>query len=201
MWYHSFYDIIDTMISHDYDIIVIWYHIWYQKLWTIKLNHIWYHRVPRFQMWVGTQAQTRNPGLYRMLTRMSYDGTSHGTVTSSHDRNVDESRLSRTRLGRGWVTAGFAAGTSRALVLVPQQQANPLRTGSACWVPLLARNPMWDPEQRRRALESETCCAHRSGTSCAHIYRPGAQGRSKMGNNVKIWLLLPILTCYCFYLL
>ncbi len=25
---------------------MIWYHIWYQKLWTIKLNHIWYHSRP-----------------------------------------------------------------------------------------------------------------------------------------------------------
>ena len=32
------------------------------------------------------------------------------------------------------------------------------------------------------------------------IYRPGAKGRSIMGNNVKIWLLLPILTCYRLFI-
>ena len=145
--------------------------------------------------------QTRNPDPTRMLTRMSHYGTSHGTVTSSHDSHVDESLQSRglvstvtnpTLMSHGWNKQGPQAG----LVPVPQQQANPLRTGSACGVPLLARNQMWGPEQRRRALErAPRPSGHKPGTCCAHIYRPGAQGRSIMGNNVKNWLLLPILTC------
>ena len=63
-------------------------------------------------------------------------------------------------------------------------------------VPLLARNQMWGPEQRRRALEQAVPIGQ---AQAVPIYRPGAQGRSIMGNNVIIWLLLPILTYYCLF--
>ena len=117
--------------------------------------------------------QTRNPGPTPMLTRMSHDVTSHGTVASSHDSHVDESRQSRTR--RGLVTAGTSQCLScKQSAPVPQLQANPLRTGSACGVPLLARNQMWGPEQRHRALERALRpSGHRPGTSCAHISATG----------------------------
>ena len=99
----------------------------------------------------------------------------------SHEPDVDESRLEQAG---PWY-----------------QCLSSKQTGSACGVPLVAWNQMWGPEQRRRALErAPRPSGHKPGTCCAHIYRPGAQGRSIMGNNVKNWLLLPILTCYCLFL-
>ena len=56
---------------------------------------------------------------------------------------------------------------------------------------------MWGPEQRHRALEQAVPIGQ---AQAVLIYRPGAQGRSIMGNNVKFWILLPILICYCLFL-
>ena len=61
IWYHRNYDIIETMISYIYDIIVTTYHIWYHKLWRMNLYSMWYHSVPRFQMNVTTQARCQGP--------------------------------------------------------------------------------------------------------------------------------------------
>ena len=62
------------------------------------------------------QTPCRNSCPTRMLTRMSHDGTSRGTVTSSHGSHVDESRQSRTR--RGWVTAGTSRAPGTATILL-----------------------------------------------------------------------------------
>ena len=100
-------------------------------------------------------------------------------VQVSTRADSDESRWSRWHRCRlRWVTAGklcrlswVSAGT--CWVPVPRLQADlvhPLRAGTAYGVPLLARNQMRDPEQRRRAPQrAPRRSGHRPVTSYSHI--------------------------------
>ena len=127
----------------------------------------------------------RVTALLRAVTTVSW--MSNG----SHEPDVDESLLE-------------PAGPWYQCLRVSSKQtlfAVQVRTGSACWVPLLVRNQMWGLEQRRRAPErAQRPSGHRSATSCAHIL-PRYEGRSIIGNNEKISQLLPISTYYGLFLL
>ena len=72
--------------------------------------------------------QTRNPGTTRMLTELSHDGTSLGTVTSSHDSLVDESR--REQAGQ-WYQCLSSKQTHFAL---GQHAGSPCLRGTRCGV-------------------------------------------------------------------
>ena len=111
--------------------------------------------------------------LSRAVTTVTW--LSHG----SHEPDMDESRLEQA-----------SPGTSAS-------EASKPASHWVSMVPLLARNQMWGPEQRRRALEQAVPIGQ---AQAVPIYPPGAQGRSIMCNNVKNWPLLPILTCYCLFL-
>ena len=79
------------------------------------------------------------------------------------------------------------------------------RTTGRGWIKGNTRGPTpaWHrPGLYQRGGGKGTCppATNEQKTQAVTIYRPGAQGRSIMGNNVRIRLLLPILTCYCLFL-
>ena len=120
---------------------------------------------------------------------MSHGG--HG----GHGANSDESRLGlgadsyeSRREHAGYQCLGCRQIWS-TLFALGQHAGSPYLRGTRCGVQNSVTE-LWNVP-----------CAH-LGTGQARavpIYRPGAQGRSVMGNNVNIWLLLPI--SYCLFLL
>ena len=93
----------------------------------------------------------RVTALSRAVTTVTW--MSHG----SHEPDADESR--REDAGYQSLCLGWKANL-----------VHPLRIGSAYWVPILSRNQMRGPVQRRRAPKRALRPSdHRSGTSCAHI--------------------------------
>ena len=131
----------------------------------------------------------RVTALSRAVTTVTW--MSHG----SHEPDVDESRWNMHWQDPG-TSASAASKPSSHWVSTPGMRGPP-----TCAEP--------DVGSRTVSPSSGTCpgpSGHRPGTSCASAQCPyigqvrTAQRRSIMGNNMKIWLLLPILTCYCLFL-